>query len=242
MFYAACTKVQINDGAPFLISFSDTYFRDIVDQMPDADFEDAAILTLLNGFFLPSDGFINEGWGQYLPIINLNSPEAEPAIMGVLLSPNAYSDYPNQSTNSLACFTQELMRDFFASSTPISEMYTPEQWVEAIRTTPFDELQDLLNQASGGGIGLTINNAPATLRVMPCTDDDMAELDPWGGLDFPRKDIFDLVKARLTNTNGALNEKGLAPATYHADGDYVEFLSECSMVFSFPEAEVGLPR
>lgn len=240
MFYAACAKVQINDSAPFIISFSDTYFRDVVDQMPNVDFEDAAILALLNGFFLAGDRFFNEGWGQYFPMVRYNTLEVDvPTMLGVIVNPNTYSSYPNQTTTSLACFTQDLIRDFFISNFPISEMYTPEQWTEIVRTTPFDEIENLIHQSTdGGGATIKINNAPATLRVMRCTDVEIADLDPFGGLDFPRKDIFDLVKARLTNTNSALDEKGLAPAKYYADGDYVEFLSECSMDFILPEAVV----
>ncbi len=243
MFYAACAKVQINDTAPFVISFSDTYFRDVVDEMPNVDFEDAAILALLNGFFLAGDRFYNEGWGQYFPMVRYVAPEVDaPTMLGAIVSPNTYSSYPNQTTTSLACFTQDLIRDFFISNFPISEMYTPEQWTETVRTMPFDELDDFLNQASGnGGAKTTINNAPATLRITRCTDADMAELDPVGGLEFPIKDIFDLVKARLTNTNSALDEKGLAPAKYYADGDYIEFLSECSLSVVFSEVVGGLP-
>lgn len=244
MFYAACAKVQINDTAPFVISFSDTYFRDVVDQMPNVDFEDAAILALLNGFFLAGGRFYNEGWGQYIPMVRYAIPEevGDFSMLGAIVSPNTYSSYPNQTTTSLACFTQDLIRDFFISNFSISEMYTPEQWTETIRTMPLDELDDFLNQSSGGDGGtIKINNAPATLRITRCTDAEMAELDPFGGLNFPIKDIFDLVKARLTNANSALDEKGLAPAKYYADGDYIEFLSECSLGFAPPEVVVGVP-
>ncbi len=244
MFYAACAKVQINDTAPFVISFSDTYFRDVVDQMPNVDFEDAAILALLNGFFLADGRFYNEGWGQYIPMVRYATSEevGDFSMLGVVLIPNTYSDYPNQTTTSLACFTQDLVRDFCIDNFLISEMYNPDEWAEKIRTMPFDELDVFINQSSGGDGGtIKINNAPATLRITRCTDAEMAELDPFGGLDFPIKDIFDLVKARLTNANSALDEKGLAPAKYYADGDYIEFLSECSLGVVFSEVVVGLP-
>ena len=230
-FYAACAKVQINDETPFIIDFRDTNFRSSVDQSPNVDFNDAVVLVLLSQFFLASEVFYTTGWGRYSPRVN-HSEEHDAVFYGTIFDSKSQPNYPTNRT-SLACFTKEILRNNLSETVPIDSGLTQQQWVDLVQGTPFDELQELINQYAVNG-ELIINAEKATLKIMRCSHAEIQSLDPFGGLDAPYVDIFDLAKERLTNTVNELEQKGLMPAKYYSDGDYIEFTAECSMTLGIP--------
>ena len=223
-FYAACTKVQINNEAPFFIDFRDTRFRSLSDQMPNVNYEDLCVLALLSSLFVSPKSFFMEGWGQYLPPIH-TSENISPTFIGSIFDVNSTLTYPD--TVSFACFTKDILKTFLSNNPPPDTMITDQEWRELVQDTPFDELQALIEAYSADTTA--INGEKITLRVMRCTDTEIRDLDPFGGLDAPYFDIFDTVKARLTNTVDELNKMNLAPAKYYPDGEYIEFVSECSI-------------
>ncbi|WP_394211152.1 hypothetical protein [Psychrobacter piscatorii] len=231
-FYAACAKVQFNDEAPFIIEFRDTNFRSSVDQSPNVDFNDAVILALLSQFFLANEDFYTRGWGLYLPRVN-HSNEHDTVFYGTIFDSELKPNYPINRT-SLVCFTKEILRQNLSETVPIDSSFTQQEWVDLVQSTPFDELQELVNQYAVSG-ELVINAEKATLKIMRCSQAEIQRLDPFGGLDAPYVDIFDLVKERLTNTVNELEQKGLMPAKYYSDGDYIEFAAECSMTLLLTE-------
>lgn len=243
-FYAACGKVQFNDADPFIISFEDTIFRDLADQ-EGVNFEELAILAILSPFFTAAMESYDNGWSGRIPPLNFSKVfSAPPAMIGSVYDELSTPNYPSDRIG-LGCFTKDEMRESLSSEVPLGSSLSLQEWRDLVRQTPFDELQALVDSANADAgtpsSPLVISGDRATLRLTPCTQQEIADLDVFGGLDAPRKDIFDFVKARLTNTNSALDEKGLAPAKYYADGDYIEFVSECSLSVVFSEVVGGLP-
>lgn len=231
-FYAACGKVQFNDADPLIVHFEDTFFRDLADQ-DGVNFEDLAILAILLPFFMTTADSFENGWLKHMPAIDFSGViSEEPARIGSVYDEASTPNYPAGRTG-LGCFTKDEMKELLSSEPPLGSSLSPHEWRDLVRQTPFDELQALIDSAyADAGMPstpLVIRGDRATLRLIPCTQQEIADLDPTGGLDSPRKDIFDLVKARLTNTNSALDEKGLVPAKYYAEGNYIEFVSECSV-------------
>ncbi|MGP5192911.1 hypothetical protein ACTXJO_04635 [Psychrobacter celer] len=225
-FYAACAKVQINDADPLILSFEDTAFRDMADQIPNVDFNDLCIFALISPFFAPNATNISQTWTLHLPRINFTAIPKEMVILGqqatILSRP-----YPENRTG-LVCFTKESFKVLMMQEPPTMDM-TQQEWQDLVIGTPFDELQSLLEPF---GEPFKINGTKSTLRIMPCSREEIESLDPFGGLDAPRVDIFNLVKERLTNTVKQLDDKGLEPAKYYAGGNYIEFVAECSISIS----------
>ena len=230
MFYAACVKAQLNDEPPLIIDFNDTGFIDRIADTPNANPEDLAIFALLSPFFAPSESSFNEGWMLLLPQLRFSpqNPESFTMVGRIFDKPSAPS-YPDNKTG-LACFNSEVLREYIGSMPLFNIDMERQQWQDMIQSTPINELQDLLS--SYGQDGSAIGAAPATLRITRCSSAEIQQLDPWGGLDFPYVDIFDFVKARLPNNVDLLNQKGLAPAKYYPEGDYIEFSAEHTITFA----------
>ena len=233
-FYAACAKVQINDADPFILSFEDTAFRDMAEQVPNVDFNDLCIFALISPFFTPNATSTNQNWGPHLPSINLTAIPEEAVMLGHQVRSSS-SPYPEDRTG-LVCFTKEAFKALISQELPTMDM-TQQEWQDLVIGTPFDELQSLLESF---GIPFKINGTKSTLRIIPCSQTEIDDLDPFGGLDAPRVDIFNLVKERLTNTVKQLDDKGLEPAKYYAGGNYIEFVAECSI--SIPETMPTNPQ
>lgn len=225
-FYAACAKIQINDDEPFIVDFQDTGFRSIADEMPSVNFEDLAVLALLSPFFTASLETFNQGWMRHIPPLNFSIPPTSMMFFGTIFDSPSTPNYPENSA-SLACFTKEMFRASIIEPVPYN--LTLQEWQELVKNTPFNELQALLTSYEDTGRSLLISATPATLKITRCSQTEIENLDPFGGLDSPYVDIFDLVKSRLTNTVNELYQKGLAPAKYYSDGEYIEFVAECSV-------------
>lgn len=226
-FYAACAKVQVNNDAPFILSFDDIFFRDMAEQTPNVDFNDLCILALMSPFFMSNFNNRDQNWTQYFPSLNFTAIPENMVMLGEQVD-SLSASYPENRTG-LACFTKETFKTFIGQESLAIDM-TQQEWQDLISSTPFDELQSLLEPFA---IPFEIINTKSTLRITPCSQAEIDSLDQWGGLDAPRVDIFDLVKARLTNTVNQLNDKGLEPAKYYAEGNYIEFVAECSLSMGY---------
>tara|TARA_B100000530_G_scaffold309310_1_gene234998 strand:- start:17205 stop:17927 length:723 start_codon:yes stop_codon:yes gene_type:complete len=226
-FYAACAKMQVNNSEPFILSFEDTAFRDMAEQIPNVDFNDLCIFALISPFFTPNVTNMDQNWSARLPRLNFTAIPEDMVMLGRQVN-SLSNPYPENRTG-LVCFTKESFKALMMQEPPTTDM-TPQEWQDLVISTPFDELQSLLE--TFGSSPFKINGTRSTLRIMPCSREEIKSLDPYGGLDAPRVDIFNLVKERLTNTVKQLDDKGLEPAKYYAGGNYIEFVAECSISIS----------
>ncbi|MGP5167373.1 hypothetical protein ACTXJ2_08450 [Psychrobacter alimentarius] len=228
---SSCLKVQVGNSPSFIISFTGANLEYAVDSVGNLD--DLIVFSHIYNFF----GFKSR-WTYTAPTISITGTPYGCLIGHTVDSENSIGHPDNLS---LACFTQQSLRDELSSQVPFvngSYIMSEEEWRALVESTSFENFNSLLSEAQIGN-EMTVITEPTTLKVMRCTSADMLTLPPRHS-DAPNySDAFNLVKARLVNKVAVLDSNGLAPAVYHADGDYIEFTADCAIQISIPEPELN---
>ncbi len=218
---SSCLKVQVGNKPPFITSCTGENLEYAVDSVGNLD--DLIIFSHLYNFF----GFSSE-WTYVAPMMSITGTPSD-VLIGYTADSKILINHPDSL--SLACFTQQTLKDELSRQAPFvdgSYIMSEEEWRALIQSTSFENLNSVLSEALDGN-EMTVITERTKLKVMRCTSADMLTLPPRHS-DAPNYvDAFDLVKAKLVNKVSLLDGNGLAPAVYHADGDYIEFTADCAI-------------
>lgn len=226
---SSCLKIQVGNSPSFITSFTGANLEYAVDSVGNLD--DLIVFSHLYSFF----GFSSD-WTNVTPMISITGTPDFLLIGNTADSKNLIKHPDNLS---LACFTQQSLKDELSKQVPFvndSYIMSDEEWRALVQSTSFENLNSLLSEAQVGN-EITVITERTTLKIMRCTPADFLTLPPRHS-DAPEyMDAFDLVKASLVNKVDVLDSNGLAPAVYHADGDYIEFAADCAIQM----LNVGIP-
>lgn len=226
---SSCLKIQVGNSPSFITSFTGKDIEYAVDSVGNLD--DLIVFSHLYSFF----GFTSR-WTYVTPMFSITGTPST-ILIGYTADSENLIRHPDSL--SLACFTQQSLKDELSKPLPfINDSYImlDEEWRALVQSTSFENLNSLLSEAQVGN-EMTVITERTTLKVMRCTPADFLTLPPRHS-DAPEyMDAFDLVKASLVNKVDVLDSNGLAPAVYHADGDYIEFAADCAIQM----LNVGIP-
>lgn len=219
---SSCLKVQIDNNPSFITSFTGANLDSAVSSV--GNLNDLIVFShLSNSFGGHSD------WFFVKPITTITGMPSS-IFMGDMLDVQS-SAHPDSL--SFVCFTQQTLKDSLSSQVPIvndSPVMSQEEWHALIQSTDFADLNALFSDRYPDlAANITIVDKRTTLRVMRCTPADLLTLPATQSEAPAYVDAFDLVKAGLANNVDVLNKNGLAPAVYHADGEYIEFVADCAI-------------
>ncbi|ERL56138.1 hypothetical protein [Psychrobacter aquaticus] len=233
MAISSCLKMQLNNDPININKFTDSGFQFAIDAVAGSKIDDLKAFSHLSLFF---NGFTE--WYYVTP--PLFPPEFD-VFIGTIIESDKLLGHPDTSL-SLACFTEQTLKDEIANKVPTVgglNVMPLTEWFDLIQNTDIADLNTVISaNAPNADTDISIITQPSTLKIMRCTQ---AEIDGLYEPDFPPYvDAFDIVKSCLANNIAVLNSKGLAPAVYHSDGDYIEFTAAaCAMQITQP---LDLPR
>lgn len=229
---SSCLKIQVGNSPSFITSFTGANLDYSVDSV--GNLNDLIVFSHLFNFF----GF-SSNWHRATPMIAITG--AVPTILiGNTSDSKDFIGHPDSL--SLACFTQQSLKDELSKQPPLVDgevFMSEEEWRALIQSTSLENLNSVLIGQHSDFAAMTIIDKRTTLKVMRCTSADILTLPPRHSDAPDYVDAFDFVKARLPIHVGVLDNNGLAPAVYHADGDYIEFTADCAIQLSVQEPELN---
>ncbi len=234
MAISSCLKTQINNKDALVTSFHTNMFDIAVNVVAGSSVGDLIAFTHLSNFF----GNFSE-WLYVTPTISFLGSVPN-TMMGGVADSEMLTGHPVDSL-SFVGFTKQTLKDAIASEVPRSDsgaVMGGLEWRTLINKTDFADLNKVIEANSPNGAMITVVDAKTTLKIMRCTQSDIDGLGRHS--DYPDYvDAFDIVKAKLVNNVELLNNTGLAPAVYHADGDYIEFIADCAVQAPTREPELN---
>lgn len=220
MTISSCLKLQMNDLDPIIVHFKNHDF-----DTQSASIDDLRVFAHLSIFF-PADTY----WHRFAPPPAEMFDMASFFILGATYNSNLLNGHPTDS-HSMACFSKEKLKDFLTQGL----ISINPDIAEVVKNASLSEIQSILE--SNGIFEFLVIDTPITMKVLRCTRDEIKALDPYGAMDFPYTDAFDLVKERLANRVPVLESNNLTIATYVEDGDYIEFYAECGLTINLGGAD-----
>ena len=222
MKYSACLKVQVGNNAPIVRSF--------MDHEMDNNFgitkEQIAVFSLLKPNF---DG--SSSWYNLVPFMSL--PDS---ILSVGYMQEVYpAETPNASI-SLCCYNLALLKESILNEWLLSDDY--DSVAPLINNASASELQAILDDNNLSF--LKINTQPMTLKIMRCSQQEIDALympDMYA----PYVDVFDTVRAQLSNNDSALDAKAFNVAEYDSSNDVIVFNTDFSMAIVFDQIPQLVP-
>ena len=228
MLISSVLKYRINNGPAKFDAFTDGNLETEAAKVPGANLNDFIVLCHLSEFF--------EGYSDWYGVMPYRggTRDGERVTLGKL--EDGTSIHPGdifhpQDSLSVVGFTTASLRERLSEYG--DDTNDPEGWPDLIEGKSISEIEALLRAQllDSYAIGISISEAPITLKIMRCDEEDLDLLALDKGASYT--DVFDLVKDSLIGSVDTLNQQGFSQARYIADGDYIEFVSHGSIIFQY---------
>lgn len=222
---AVCLKIGLHAGEESdsqIIGFYGYDFDSFLQANPTLKLDELISVLLLEHIYMPLGG----GFSSYLP--DLVVQPVIPIKLGFMH--NKITMEGMGDNNSAVGFTEELLKDLLYQEL----YYLSPDLGESLKGADIETYNNTLSQF---GIPLNIFPQKMALRIYECTPEDLADS---GGI---FKDYFQIIKSFLINKNGFLESQDYEKAIYYPEGNYIEMLSECALIYGgLPPEEPDTPE
>ncbi len=221
MFISRCLKMQINDQPPDVVAF------------PDYSTEPLGFLNItedqITAVNLLYDTFLGvESWEDQLYFL---SPKESYNFIGYAKDAEGYGGDIDRNM-TFRGFDFESLKQAFLKAEFGETGLSYDIAKQAVDAATVDDFQEVLNNLNYGNY--TFVNEKITLKLMPCTDADIQNLQnnlDTKYFDAPYQDALPAIKRFLSNVDQPSEAEGLTQAV--DDGTNVLFYADCSLVVSY---------